>query len=101
MPIAINDDADEMKVRFGERLTFSDHEEFGEVLNAIEESRQTAITFDFSASTFIDSSALGMLLIAKDVAGERGASITLAGANADIRRLFDLGTFSEFFTIVD
>lgn len=101
MTMAINDSGGGVLVNFGERLTFSDHEEFGDVLARVEESEAKTIVFDFAKTAFIDSSALGMLLIAKDVAGERGASITLRGANADIRRLFELGTFSEFFVIED
>jgi len=101
MSIAIGQADDAMSVRLGPRLTFSDHEDFGDVLTQIEDSDAKRIVFDFAETEFIDSSAMGMLLLAKDVANERGTGITLRGANADIKRLFELGTFAEFFTIED
>lgn len=101
MGISIGQADQKLTVRIGARLTFSDHEDFGDVLTQIEDSDAKSVVVDFSDTTFIDSSAMGMLLIAKDVAGERGAGVTLRGANADIKRLFDLGTFSEYFEIED
>ena len=101
MGIAIGRANDDLTVTIGPRLTFSDHEDFGDVLTRIEDSDAKRVVIDFADTEFIDSSAMGMLLIAKDVAGERGVKVTLRGANADIKRLFELGTFSEFFTIED
>jgi len=101
MSIAIGQANNDLTVQVGQRLTFSDHEDFGDVLTRIEDSDVKHVVIDFAKTEFIDSSAMGMLLIAKDVANERGASITLRGANADIKRLFELGTFTEFFKIED
>ena len=101
MSISVNQANDVLDVRLGARLTFSDHEDFGDVLTQIEETDVKRIIFDFAETDFIDSSALGMLLIAKDVASDRGAAITLRKANADIRRLFELGSFAEYFEIED
>lgn len=101
MAIPVDSAGEKISVHFRDRLTFSDHEDFGDVLAQIEASGAKAIVFDFANTKFIDSSALGMLLIAKDIAAQNGASITLKSANAEIKRLFDLGTFSEFFAIED
>lgn len=101
MTIELTESGGGITVKFDDRLTFADHEEFGDILARVEASGSTAIVFEFHNTSYIDSSALGMLLIAKDAVGERGAAITLRGANADLKRLFDLGTFAEFFTIED
>lgn len=101
MTIELTESGGGITVKFGDRLTFADHEEFGDILARVESSDAKAIVFAFHDTSYIDSSALGMLLIAKDAVGERGGAITLRGANADLKRLFELGTFSEFFIIED
>ncbi|MBI6545761.1 MAG: STAS domain-containing protein [Cyanobacteria bacterium NC_groundwater_1444_Ag_S-0.65um_54_12] len=70
----------------------------------LEEATRAALTgarvsliFDFSGLEFIISSGMGMLLVAKNLAAERGGEVLLAGVRPDVYRVFDLLDFPIFF----
>ncbi|MBF0508210.1 MAG: STAS domain-containing protein [Deltaproteobacteria bacterium] len=54
---------------------------------------------DMSATEYIDSSALGMLLILREKAGGDKADITLLNPNPDVRKTLRTVTFDKFFKI--
>ncbi|MFO7587862.1 MAG: STAS domain-containing protein [Gemmatimonadota bacterium] len=56
---------------------------------------------DFSASSYIDSSGLGVLVSLSKKIREAGGSLRLAGLNADLRTLFELTRLDSLFHIAD
>ena len=75
------------------RFTFNDHEEFRSKLSKVE----GPLTVDLSATTYIDSSALGMLLIARD---KLKHPITLKGAQGSVLEVLHIASFPKLFSIV-
>ncbi|MCG8504888.1 MAG: STAS domain-containing protein [Sphingomonadales bacterium] len=90
---------DVFEVRIVDRLTFADHEEFRKVLKRISEGGFKSIVFDLQNLEFIDSAGLGMFLLAKDEADSRGQSVTLKGANGNIKKMLNVAQFDTLFKI--
>ena len=52
-----------------------------------------------TAASYLDSSALGMLLLLRDYAGGDSASITIVHCNDDIKKIFAISNFEQLFDI--
>lgn len=84
---------------FSGRFTFAFHSAFRNLLSSHVETISAGgrIVFDLSAVEFVDSAALGMLLLAREGAQRRSASITLRGAQGQVRRMLDVSRFDSLF----
>ena len=56
-----------------------------------------AYVVDLSATEYLDSSAIGMLLLLRDHAGGEASDIEIRGASQEVRRLLDIANFSRLF----
>lgn len=54
---------------------------------------------DLAAAEYMDSSALGMLLLLREFAGGDEADIKLVAPNEEIRNVLDIANFGKLFTI--
>ena len=52
-----------------------------------------------SDTTYLDSSALGMLLLLRDHAGGDLSSIKIINCNEDVRKILVISNFGRLFTI--
>ena len=80
-------------------FTFNDHHSFRSLLDALKASRGRHHVLDLSRLEFLDSAALGMLLIADDEAKGAGWTLTLRRPPAQIARLMELAAMETLFTI--
>ena len=80
------------------RFDFSVHQDFK---NAYESSDNKSNKFevDMSGTTYLDSSALGMLLLLRDYAGGDTSSITITNSSVDIKKILTISNFEQLFTI--
>ena len=53
---------------------------------------------DLTATEHLDSSALGMLMLLREHAGEGIADIEIIGASPGVRRFLDVANFTRLFT---
>jgi anti-anti-sigma factor len=58
------------------RMTFSDHEKFRHVMAAFQGPEGHHMVFDLTGLEFVDSSGLGMLIIARDTAQKKQLEFT-------------------------
>ncbi len=58
-----------------------------------------AVVLDMGEITFMDSTALSMLMRAKDELQERRVSLRLAAPSEAVERLFDVTGFGEYFEV--
>jgi HptB-dependent secretion and biofilm anti anti-sigma factor len=58
-----------------------------------------AITLDFSRVDYLDSSALGMLLMLRDKMGGCGKEVALTGVAGNIKQVLEIANFSKLFSI--
>jgi stage II sporulation protein AA (anti-sigma F factor antagonist) len=80
-------------------FTFKDHHIFRAVLDLLKDSGGRSHVLDLSAVGFLDSAALGMLLIAEEEAKEAGAKLTLRKPARQIAELIELAALDTLFTI--
>ncbi|WP_150912840.1 STAS domain-containing protein [Marinobacter halotolerans] len=100
MPIQTHrsDDGRTLTIRIEGRFDFSTHQAFR---NAYEHETSDVQKFivDLSDTTYLDSSALGMLLLLRDHAGGDSARIQLQNCNNDVRRILTISNFEQLFSI--
>ncbi len=85
-------------IRVKGRFDFSTHQEFR---NGYESAPAAAQTFvvDLREATYLDSSALGMLLLLRDHAGGDRAEVKIINCSADVRKILTISNFEQLFTI--
>jgi len=54
---------------------------------------------DLSGTDYLDSSALGMLLLLREHAGGEGSRIDISNASADVKKILDVANFGKLFEI--
>ena len=81
------------------KFTFSDHTEFRSVLDTIAEDEVQKIVLHMAGVEFVDSAALGMLLLARDVAEKHHKHITIEGPTGQVKKMFEMARFSTLFTM--
>ena len=80
------------------RFDFSAHQAFRDSYEKLTPT-PSEIIVDMAETTYLDSSALGMLLLLRDHAGGDSANITLKNCNEDIRKILTISNFEQLFKI--
>ncbi|MEJ0049060.1 MAG: STAS domain-containing protein [Rhodospirillales bacterium] len=80
-------------------FTFKDHHSFRSLLDVLKIVPGRRLVLDLSRVEFLDSAALGMLLIAEDEAKIVGCTLILRKAPPSIARLIQLAAMDTLFTI--
>lgn len=78
------------------RFDFSVHEAFREAYDGKVESGATVVV-DMAGVEYMDSSALGMLLLLREHVGEDRADVRLINGNSEIRNILQVSNFAELF----
>ena len=80
------------------RFDFSSHQEFR---NAYEKLTKTPNRFrvDLQGASYLDSSALGMLLLLRDHAGGERADIEIVNCSQDVKKILLISNFEQLFSI--
>jgi anti-anti-sigma factor len=86
-------------VALTDSFTFNDHHAFRALLDTIKTSKGHQHVLDLSGLEFVDSAALGMLLIANDEARNSGCSLILRHPPERIARLIQLAAMDTIFSI--
>ena len=76
------------------RFDFSTHQEFK---SAYEGRNSERFCVDLRNATYIDSSALGMLLLLRDHAGE--SPVSIVNCNPVVRKILTISNFEQLFDI--
>ncbi|HEY9199758.1 MAG TPA: STAS domain-containing protein [Gammaproteobacteria bacterium] len=84
-------------IRVGGRFDFSLHRDFREAYRA--HPRGLSYSVDLSATEYLDSSALGMLLLLREHAGGDQARVEIRGVGPDVRKLLEIARFDRLFSI--
>ncbi|MBI1208031.1 MAG: STAS domain-containing protein [Azospirillum sp.] len=81
------------------RMGFTDHSQFKDLMSAFGDEDKAHVVFNLDQLNGIDSSGLGMFLIARDEAGKRGLSLSLERPHSEVKRLLELARFDRHFDI--
>jgi len=82
------------------RFDFKAHREFREAVEKLlEQAAGKAVEVNMADVSYLDSSALGMLLMLRDKAKAASREVSLVGVNGNVRQVLDIANFSKLFTI--
>ena len=100
MPIQTrrDDDGQTLVIRIEGRFDFSTHQAFRDAYEHGDPHIRNYIV-DLSDTTYLDSSALGILLLLRDYAGGDSAGIVIENCNNDVRRILSISNFEQLFNI--
>jgi anti-sigma B factor antagonist len=84
----------------GQLIVGNRHELKKQVLDAVE-AGDTKFVIDFTATGYIDSSGLGVLVSLAKKVREAGGDLRLAGLNDDLKTLFELTKLDTLFSIMN
>ena len=90
---------DGLKLMLSGSFTFKDHHSFRALLDLLKASAGHRHVLDLSRLEFLDSAALGMLLIAEDEVASASCALVLRRPPPQIARLFELAAMETLFTI--
>ncbi|MDK2779515.1 MAG: STAS domain-containing protein [Pseudomonadota bacterium] len=88
----------ELTIKVDGRFDFSAHQEFREAYENVPGEVKSFVV-DLGGTSYLDSSALGMLLLLRDFAGGDGADVQIVNCNADVRKILTISNFEQLFTI--
>lgn len=90
---------DTFTAKISERMEFSDHTVFRVLLDDVCGSGAKNCVFDLSELSSIDSSGLGMFMVAHETAKTNGWSLSLKGPKGHVKALIELGKFDKILEI--
>ena len=89
----------QLHIAMSGRFTYTDNATFRQIIQDLRQGQYQHLQLDIAKLEYIDSAALGMLLLLNDAAVKQGISISLTGANGQIRKMLELSNFDEIFQI--
>ncbi|MDD5241891.1 MAG: STAS domain-containing protein [Sulfuricella sp.] len=100
MKIAVEKKEETARLTLNGRFDFSSHRDFR---HASDEALQTPgikeIAVDFTNVDYLDSSALGMLLLLRERAHNTHIQVTLRNCTGIVQQVLDVANFQRLFTI--
>ncbi|MAU41225.1 MAG: anti-anti-sigma factor [Kordiimonas sp.] len=99
MHYEINNGGESLQATLSEKITFSDHDIFREMISTMLNDQTAQQVIDLSAVDFIDSAGLGMLLLARDEISKTNKTLVLKAPQGQVKRMFDVARFDTMFTI--
>ncbi len=80
------------------RFDFSVHQDFRKASEQAN-SGVNKIVLDMSGVEYVDSSALGMLLVLRDKVGDKKESVRIKNAKSDVKKILQIANFDKLFTL--
>jgi anti-anti-sigma factor len=88
------------KLSLSGRFDFAAHREFRQGYeNALRQPGIKGLEVDLGDVDYIDSSALGMLLLLKESAERGNAQLALTNCTGAVRRVLDVANFGKLFSL--
>ena len=87
------------EAEISDKLTSSDLLNFRDLLSEIKQSTCKVVVLDLENLDWIDSAGLGMLILAKELAGKEELELVLRSPRGHVKSLLELGRFEKIFNI--
>ena len=97
MDITTQNDNGTYNVTLSGKFTFTDNPEFRTILDKISDANISKVILHMERVEFVDSAALGMLLLAYDESEKHKKALLLEGVNGQVKRIFAMARFEQFF----
>jgi anti-anti-sigma factor len=92
----LSPDKKTLTIRVKGRFDFGKHVQFKQVYEGL---RLESVVVDLKEATYLDSSALGMLLLLRDHVGGSDPDIRVVHASPDVRKILAISNFEKLFDI--
>jgi HptB-dependent secretion and biofilm anti anti-sigma factor len=94
----VSPDGNQVTIYIQGRFDFSSHQDFR---NAYEKLSKVPSQYrvDLQGTTYLDSSALGMLLLLRDYAGGEQSQIHIVNCSPDVKKILLISNFEQLFDI--
>jgi anti-anti-sigma factor len=90
----------ERVIRIPERFDFGYHKEFTDHQEKIlADANVTEITLEFSRVAYLDSSALGMMVLLQKKARSQNVSVRITGPKDSTKEILQIANFDQLFDI--
>jgi anti-anti-sigma factor len=92
--------AENTTIRLSNRFDFSQHKSFStQVEQLLANDTLKQLDIDFSQVQYLDSSALGMLVLLAKKATNQGVTVTLRGAQGTAKDILEMANMHKLFQI--
>ncbi|VVP84941.1 STAS-domain containing protein [Pseudomonas fluorescens] len=92
----VSEDGQRLTISIRGRFDFAKHQEFRK---SYEDRELSAVVVDLKDATYLDSSALGMLLLLRDHAGGDNSDVRVVNSSTDVRKILAISNFDKLFDI--
>jgi anti-anti-sigma factor len=100
MQSSVQKEAGKAVIKLTGRFDFNTHREFrGAYEPLIGDASVRSVLVDFSGVDYLDSSALGMLLMLRDKLGGANKEVALTGVRGNVKQVLDIANFGKLFPI--
>lgn len=97
MPITATSGTDAVTIAISGRFDFNQNEAFRRSYET--QPAGTRFVVDLARVQYVDSSALGMLLLLRRHAGNTKEGVSLINASRDVSRVLEIAKFHQMFTV--
>jgi anti-anti-sigma factor len=80
------------------RFDFAQHKAFRDAYRDVDAKRMKFVV-DLAGASYLDSSALGMLLLLRAYAGGETTRVSITGCGEDVRRVLKIANFEKLFQL--
>ncbi|MFC4161683.1 STAS domain-containing protein [Chitinimonas lacunae] len=100
MTASVQIDGSTGRLMLSGQFDFSAHRDFRQACDEVLAADQVnEVLVDFQHVDYLDSSALGMLLLLKEKAAAAGKSLALVNCRDTVRQVLEIACFGKIFTI--
>jgi len=101
MPVTstVSANGKDITIKITGRFDFAVQNEFRDCYHGIDSDDGASFTIDMNKASYMDSSALGMLLMMREHLGGNSANITISNSSADISNILTVANFQSLFKI--
>lgn len=95
----ISPDANKITIKIGGRFDFAVQNEFRDCYYNANPEQNTQFVIDMAGANYMDSSALGMLLMMREYLGGNAANISIVNCSPDIKNILTVANFQSLFSM--
>lgn len=94
----VSQEGQKLTISIKGRFDFGSHEDFRKSYEQLNQ-KPSSVVVDLKEATYLDSSALGMLLLLRDHAGGEDSDVRVINSNSDVRKILGISNFDKLFDI--
>jgi len=101
MPVTseVSTDGNTISIKISGRFDFAEQNEFRDCYCRISPDENAQFIINMSGANYMDSSALGMLLMMREYLGGNAANISIINCSPDIKNILTVANFQSLFTM--